>query len=195
MSPPPLRTTSILALCIILVPTGAHSAQRPGEPYESPFHDFSVVIPAFAFGTHVQKDNDKTAEMLSVLGDMGDVRLIDYQRLPPGFPPPADSAMMHDFGQEVLDDLLRANPGAILNEERIPIDTQDTWFALVTFTHGSRVVDSTGQRRDATRGLLVFMRHGMAYTLHAEDGVMAGPLEATRAKEILTAFYRSITFR
>jgi hypothetical protein len=190
-----LRLLTALSPLLLLVPHRLPSLQKPGKPYESPLHNFTLLVPEFPFGTRVQKANDKEAGMISCLGDMGDVRRIDYQRLPPGFPMPSDTAMLHAFGQEVILDLLAANPGKVLSEGAVQLADQGAWFALVTFLHASRVVDSTGQRLDATRGLLVFARGGFAYTLHAEQGVAAAQLEPDRAKEILTAFYQRITFR
>jgi hypothetical protein len=188
------RIVTVLAPLVLLLPPTLPGLQKPGRPYESPLHNFSVVVPELAFGTRVQKANNSDDGMLSCLGEMGDVRRIDYQRLPPDFPYPSDSAALHAFGQVVLRDLLAANPGTIVNDGPVQIDGQDAWFALVTLFRASRVIDSTGQRRDATRGVLVFGRSGFAYTLHAEQGVVAAPLEAERAKQILTEFYQRITF-
>ncbi len=184
---------TLLAPVALLLPHELSGLQKPGKPYASPLKNFSLIIPELPFGTTVQKTNSKDMGMVSCLGAAGDVRRIDYQRLPPGVSPPSDSTAQRSLGQGVLQSILAANPGSILSEEPLQVDGQDAWFALVTLAKASRSVGATGQRLDATRGLLVFVRNGFVYVLHVERGA-PWQLDAPLAKDLLASFYRQITF-
>ncbi len=177
----------------LLLPHGLSCLQKAGTTYDAPLKNFSLVIPALPFGTTVQKANTQDTGTLSCLGAAGDVRRIDYQRFPPDFTPPSDSTAVRMFAQGALQSMLAANPGTILSEEALQIDGQDAWFAMVTFFKAARSVDASGQRLDATRGVLIFARNGFAYSLHVERGP-PWHLDAALAKELLTTFYRGITF-
>jgi hypothetical protein len=181
------------------LPHALNSLQKPRQSFESPLKNFSVVVPELPFGTSIEKKSGKDGGTVSFLGATGDIQRIDYQRLPPDFAIPTDSASLQRFAESALQSLLTPYHGTVLADSALKFVDQDAWFALVNFPHAARVVDSTGQRRDATRGLLLFVRNGFGYNLHVEGGVMdtgpGHPLSVPHALELLSRFYQTITFR
>lgn len=192
------RQCALTCAAILLLPKALFSLQKPGESFQAPLKNFTVLVPNLPFGTKVQKKNDKDLGMVSFLGATGDVRRIDYQRLPPDFNIPTDSITLRRFTETALISLLEPNHGTVEADSAISLPDQEAWFALVHFPNASRLVDSTGTRLDAVRGLLLFVRQGFAYTLSVEPGVMdTGPghqLNAPYAIAMLTKFYGSIAF-
>src|SRR2546426_12834440 len=81
-----MRTVSRLSrwLCIlVLLPLWPMAGQKPGELYVSPFKNFSVAVPKFAFGTRVQKSNNRDGGLVVFIGGVGGPGGGEYLRLTP----------------------------------------------------------------------------------------------------------------
>src|SRR3989442_5802821 len=66
-----MRTVSRLSrwLCaLVLLPLWPMAGQKPGELYVSPLKNFSVAVPKFAFGTRVQKSNNRDGGLVVFIG-------------------------------------------------------------------------------------------------------------------------------
>src|SRR2546428_6607505 len=85
-----MRTVSRLSrwLCIlVLLPLWPMAGQKPGELYVSPFKNFSVAVPKFAFGTRVQKSNNRDGGLVVFIGGAcGLWRIADGRLAPPAVP-------------------------------------------------------------------------------------------------------------
>src|SRR5205809_6778570 len=82
-----MRTVSRLSrwLCIpLLLPLWPAAGQKPGELYVSPLKNFSIAVPKFAFGTRVQKSNNRDGGLVVFIGGFGDRGRVDYARLSGG---------------------------------------------------------------------------------------------------------------
>src|SRR5438093_8638045 len=82
-----MRTVSRLSrwLCIpVLLPLWPAAGQKPGELYVSPLKNFSIAVPKFAFGTRVQKSNNRDGGLVVFIGGLGDLERVDYARLTGG---------------------------------------------------------------------------------------------------------------
>src|SRR5439155_26163050 len=82
-----MRTVSRLSgwLCIpVLLPLWPAAGQKPGELYVSPLKNFSIAVPKFAFGTRVQKSNNRDGGLVVFIGGFGDPERIDYAGLTGG---------------------------------------------------------------------------------------------------------------
>src|SRR2546426_7516995 len=81
-----MRTVSRLSrwLCaLVLLPLWPMAGQKPGELYVSPLKNFSVAVPKFAFGTRVQKSNNRDGGLVVFIGGVGGPGGVDYARLAP----------------------------------------------------------------------------------------------------------------
>src|SRR5207249_7128729 len=90
-----MRTVSRLSrwLCIpLLLPLWPAAGQKPGELYVSPLKYFSIAVPKFAFGTRVQKSNNRDGGLVVFIGGFGDLEGIGYARLTGGALAGQDSA-------------------------------------------------------------------------------------------------------
>src|SRR5205809_2860022 len=90
-----MRTVSRLSgwLCIpVLLPLWPAAGQKPGELYVSPLKNFSIAVPKFAFGTRVQKSNNRDGGLVVFIGGFGDRGRLDYARLTGGGLAGQDSA-------------------------------------------------------------------------------------------------------
>src|SRR3989442_13669969 len=98
-----MRTVSRLSrwLCIpVLLPLWPAAGQKPGQLYVSPLKNFSVAVPNFAFGTRVQKSNNRDGGLVVFIGGVRGLGGGWYPHPPPGgagrtgtpprAPPPAD---------------------------------------------------------------------------------------------------------
>src|SRR2546427_9594761 len=66
-----MRTVTRLSrwLCIpVLLPLWPAAGQKPGELYVSPLKNFSIAVPKFAFGTRVQKSNNRDGGLVVFIG-------------------------------------------------------------------------------------------------------------------------------
>src|SRR2546422_10759281 len=69
-----MRTVTRLSrwLCIpVLLPLWPAAGQKPGELYVSPLKNFSIAVPKFAFGTRVQKSNNRDGGLVVFIGGVG----------------------------------------------------------------------------------------------------------------------------
>src|SRR5437867_6169546 len=90
-----MRTVSRLSgwLCIpVLLPLWPAAGQKPGELYVSPLKNFSIAVPKFAFGTRVQKSNNRDGGLVVFIGGLGDLETSVYGRLSGGGVAGPDSA-------------------------------------------------------------------------------------------------------
>src|SRR2546425_7652753 len=72
-----MRTVSRLSrwLCaLVLLPLWPMAGQKPGELYVSPLKNFSVAVPKFAFGTRVQKSNNRDGGLVVFIGGVGGLK-------------------------------------------------------------------------------------------------------------------------
>src|SRR2546422_2879103 len=82
-----MRTVTRLSrwLCIpVLLPLWPAAGQKPGELYVSPLKNFSIAVPKFAFGTRVQKSNNRDGGLVVFIGGVGGPGGGDYLRLTGG---------------------------------------------------------------------------------------------------------------
>ncbi len=198
------HSSSALLAIVLLLLLGPALAVSPGKPFTSPLKNFSLVVPTLPFGTRAREDHTKDVGSLRVLGESGDLRRIDYARLPPSAIPPTDAAGQVALGEQSLQSLIASHPSTLLSKEPLQIDGLDVLFALVLFPEGSHLQDSSsGKRLNSTRGLLFFTKGGFQYVLYVEvsGGIFAigkpprDPGAMARvAKGLLEEFYRLITF-
>src|SRR2546427_9019619 len=81
-----MRTVSRLSrwLCaLVLLPLWPMAGQKPGELYVSPLKNFSVAVPKFAFGTRVQKSNNRDGGLVVFIGGVGGLGGVGFLRLAP----------------------------------------------------------------------------------------------------------------
>ena len=195
-------------LCLVVLPPPSYlGAQRPGQRFDSPLKNFSVIVPDFA--TRVQKSNTKTDGTVSFLGLFGDLRRIDYAHLEPEALEALatlDSTQKQRAYQQVLQVVLSTSRNELLTQEPVRFDALDMLVALVSFPEGSHLFDAvSGKRLHSVRGLLLFTRGGFQYTLSIEvgDALLRRPEErqapteelAKRAIALLGEFYQTIAFR
>src|SRR3989449_11209111 len=82
-----MRTVTRLSrwLCIpVLLPLWPAAGQKPGELYVSPLKNFSIAVPKFAFGTRVQKSNNRDGGLVVFIGGVGDLGRGGFARLTGG---------------------------------------------------------------------------------------------------------------
>src|SRR2546422_5144303 len=82
-----MRTVTRLSrwLCIpVLLPLWPAAGQKPGELYVSPLKNFSIAVPKFAFGTRVQKSNNRDGGLVVFIGGVGGLGGGCYWRLAGG---------------------------------------------------------------------------------------------------------------
>src|SRR5437773_12123923 len=78
-----MRTVSRLSrwLCIpLLLSLWPAAGQKPGELYVSPLKNFSIAVPKFAFGTRVQKSNNRDGGLVAFIGGCADLVGSAYSR-------------------------------------------------------------------------------------------------------------------
>jgi hypothetical protein len=190
------------AVVVLLAATPA-AAQRPGQQFRSPLRNFAVTVPNLTFGTDIQKRNDRDGGTVSFVGGMGDLRRIDYHRLPNAAPEDMDE--LQALLREPVELLVQGSNGEILAEHPHETDGFPMRLSIVSFPEGSHLMNQqTGRRLDSVRGLLSFASGGFLYVLHIElagpvwGGKPGAPLPGTadyvrRGTERLAEFYRTIT--
>lgn len=151
-------------------PSAVH-AQKPGQPFVSPLKNFTVPVPDFAFGTRVQKSNNRDGGLVAFISGFGDLQRIDYVRLAAGTLAAQDSTARLGAYERALDGVVRANRGEVLTREPLSVAGDPMFYALVRFPEASQVVvGATGKRQDSFRGMLVLARGEFLYTLSVEAG-------------------------
>lgn len=147
----PARWSHWLLVALALPPPWPLSAQRPGQPFTPPLKNFTVPVPAFAFGTGAQKSNNRDGGLVVFLGGLGDLERIDYARLPPGALVAQDSTARQQGYRNALDAMVRANhadgsnPTRLTNhpaEDRFP-DRDGNWEIYVMNADGTGLVNVT----------------------------------------------------
>ena len=183
---------SMTASCALLPrPMGAKTSTR-GEVsngrYTSPLRNFSLPLPALGLGSKVQDGNDDDGGAVSFHDDFGNLKRIDYLRLPPDFtsvqadPVKRDAAyrgFLHDFLLPVL--FQPAFPKTkVLHEELVNEGEQRAYFAVLWIPEGSNIAKvvfpegSTSyvlEREDTTRALLIFSEGDFMYALSHATGI------------------------
>src|SRR5438034_10036123 len=115
-----MRTVSRLSrwLCVlVLLPLWPMAGQKPGELYVSPLKNFSVAVPKFAFGTRVQKSNNRDGGLMVFIGGVGAPERIDYARLTPGALAGQDSAARLAAYGNALRGVAQADRAEVLGRE------------------------------------------------------------------------------
>src|SRR3989449_588307 len=199
-----MRTVSRLSrwLCIlVLLPLWPMAGQKPGELYVSPFKNFSVAVPKFAFGTRVQKSNNRDGGLVVFIGGFGDLERIDYARLTPGALAGQDSAARLAAYGNALSGVAQANRAEVLDREPLSVGGEAALYALVRFPEASQAIEGgTGKRMDSFRGLLLLARGEFLYTLAVEVGGIFGA-SLTREQQVesgeraVQRFFGEITFQ
>src|SRR2546427_3003747 len=108
-----MRTVSRLSrwLCaLVLLPLWPMAGQKPGELYVSPFKNFSVAVPKFAFGTRVQKSNNRDGGLVVFIGGVGGPGRVCYLGLPPRGPGGQESAARPPAPPEAVSGVGRGEP-------------------------------------------------------------------------------------
>src|SRR2546430_10632623 len=116
-----MRTVSRLSrwLCIpLLLPLWPAAGQKPGELYVSPLKNFSVAVPKFAFGTRVQKSNNRDGGLVVFIGGVGGLGRGDYARLGPAAVAGQGSPARVPASREVCGGVGGARPAAGRGRER-----------------------------------------------------------------------------
>src|SRR3989454_755895 len=182
-----MRTVSRLSrwLCaLVLLPLWPMAGQKPGELYVSPLKNFSVAVPKFAFGTRVQKSNNRDGGLVVFIGGFGDLERIDYARLAPGAFAGQDSAARLAAYGNALSGVAQANRAEVLDREPLSVAGEPALYALVRFPEASQAIKGgTGKRMDSFRGLLLLARGEFFYTLAVEVGGIFGE-SLTREQQV-----------
>src|SRR5881296_1540081 len=199
-----MRTVSRLSrwLCIpVLLPLWPAAGQKPGELYVSPLKNFSIAVPKFAFGTRVQKSNNRDGGLVVFIGGFGDLERIDYARLTPGALAGQDSAARLAAYGNALSGVALANHAEVLDREPLSVAGEPALYALVRFPEASQAIKGgTGKRMDSFRGLLLLARGEFLYTLAVEVGGIFGA-SLTREQQVesgeraVQRFFGEITFQ
>src|SRR5437667_310835 len=199
-----MRTVSRLSrwLCaLVLLPLWPMAGQKPGELYVSPLKNFSVAVPKFAFGTRVQKSNNRDGGLVVFIGGFGDLERIDYARLAPGAFAGQDSAARLAAYGNALSGVAQANRAEVLDREPLSVAGEPALYALVRFPEASQAIQGgTGKRMDSFRGLLLLARGEFFYTLAVEVGGIFGE-SLTREQQVesgeraVQRFFGEITFQ
>src|SRR2546430_1790377 len=199
-----MRTVSRLSrwLCaLVLLPLWPMAGQKPGELYVSPLKNFSVAVPKFAFGTRVQKSNNRDGGLVVFIGGFGDLERIDYARLTGGALAGQDSAARLAAYGNALSGVAQANRAEVLDREPLSVGGEAALYALVRFPEASQAIEGgTGKRMDSFRGLLLLARGEFLYTLAVEVGGIFGA-RLTREQQVesreraVQQFFAEITFQ
>jgi len=199
-----MRTVSRLSrwLCIpLLLPLWPAAGQKPGELYVSPLKNFSIAVPKFAFGTRVQKSNNRDGGLVVFIGGFGDRERIDYARLTGGALAGQDSAARLAAYGNALSGVAQANRAEVLDREPLSVGGEAALYALVRFPEASQAIEGgTGKRMDSFRGLLLLARGEFLYTLAVEVGGIFGA-SLTREQQVesgeraVQRFFGEITFQ
>src|SRR5438552_15384518 len=131
-----MRTVSRLSrwLCIpLLLPLWPAAGPKSGELYVSPLKNFSIAVPKFAFGTRVQKSNNRDGGLVVFIGGFGDRERIDYARLTGGALAGQDSAARLAAYGNALSGVAQANRAEELEREPLSVDGEATVDAPVRF--------------------------------------------------------------
>ena len=199
-----MRTVSRLSrwLCVlVLLPLWPMAGQKPGELYVSPLKNFSVAVPKFAFGTRVQKSNNRDGGLVVFIGGFGDLERIDYARLTPGALAGQDSAARLAAYGNALSGVAQANRAEVLDREPLSVAGEPALYALVRFPEASQAIKGgTGKRMDSFRGLLVLARGEFFYTLAVEIGGIFGEgltreQQVASGEQAVQRFFGEITFQ
>ena len=199
-----MRTVTRLSrwLCIpVLLPLWPAAGQKPGELYVSPLKNFSIAVPKFAFGTRVQKSNNRDGGLVVFIGGFGDLERIDYARLTGGALAGQDSAARLAAYGNALSGVAQANRAEVLDREPLSVGGEAALYALVRFPEASQAIEGgTGKRMDSFRGLLLLARGEFLYTLAVEVGGIFGA-SLTREQQVesgeraVQRFFGEITFQ
>src|SRR3989449_7596169 len=199
-----MRTVSRLSrwLCIpVLLPLWPAAGQKPGQLYVSPLKNFSVAVPNFAFGTRVQKSNNRDGGLVVFIGGFGDLERIDYAHLTAGALAGQDSAARLAAYGNALSEVAQANRAEVLDREPLSVAGETALYALVRFPEASQAVEgATGKRKDSFRGLLLLARGEFFYTLAVEVGGIFGESltrdqQVEGGKRAVQRFFGEITFQ
>src|SRR5438445_341037 len=199
-----MRTVSRLSrwLCIpLLLPLWPAAGQKPGQLYVSPLKNFSVAVPNFAFGTRVQKSNNRDGGLVVFIGGFGGLERIDYARRTGGALAGQDSAARLAAYGNALSGVAQANRAEVLDREPLSVGGEAALYALVRFPEASQAIEGgTGKRMDSFRGLLLLARGEFLYTLAVEVGGIFGA-SLTREQQVesgeraVQRFFGEITFQ
>src|SRR2546425_57355 len=199
-----MRTVTRLSrwLCIpVLLPRWPAAGQKPGELYVSPLKNFSIAVPKFAFGTRVQKSNNRDGGLVVFIGGFGDLERIDYARLTGGALAGQDSAARLAAYGNASSGVAQANRAEVLDREPLSVGGEAALYALVRFPEASQAIQGgTGKRMDSFRGLLLVARGEFLYTLAVEVGGIFGE-SLTREQQVesgersVQRFFGEITFQ
>lgn len=127
-----------LTIYLMLSPLGPLAGQRPGQPFNAPLKNFTVNVPNFAFGTRVQKSNNRDGGFVVFLGGFGDLERIDYARLRTGGLAGQDSSGRVQGFRAGLEGLVRANHAELIMSEPLSVSGEPMLYGLVRGSPGPR---------------------------------------------------------
>jgi hypothetical protein len=179
-------------------------SQRPGQTFQSPLKQFSVVVPDLPFGTRVEKRNTKDEGTVAFLGAFGHAERVDYMRMPVDSPP-LDGAAQQDAFARVIGGLAESKGGEVVADRPYELDGIPMRLAVLSLPGGSHLADQkTGGQLDSVLGVLVFVRSEFLYSLQyelvppvANAGRERLPVEELnrRAELFLPQMFHAISFR
>jgi hypothetical protein len=179
-------------------------SQRPGQTFQSPLKQFSVVVPDLPFGTRVEKRNTKDEGTVAFLGAFGHAERVDYMRMPVDSPP-LDGAAQQDAFARVIGGLAESKGGEVVADQPYELDGIPMRLAVLSLPGGSHLADQkTGGRLDSVLGVLVFVRSEFLYSLQYElvPPVANAGRERLRVEELnrraelfLPQMFHAISFR
>lgn len=178
-------------------------SQKPGQTFQSPLKNFSIVVPDLPFGTRIEKRNGKEEGTVAFLGSFGHAQRIDYMRMPADSPTLGEAEQQEAYAR-VVKGLSESKSGEVVSDRPYTVDGASMRLAVVSLPGGSHLADQkTRKQFDSVLGVLVVVRSGFLYVLQDElvppvanvgrDPVPREELDR-RAELFLPKMFQAITF-